>query len=1540
MRHAAISMALVTAEGVFLEVNAALCRMLGRDEATLRQLMLRDITHPDDLAESLHLVGEILSGSREPFQREKRYVHADGHLIWGQVSVSCLRRSAECLFIVQIVDISEARRQRLALAEQEQQVRLLAENAADVVSRLDQALHTDPLTGLASRAAILSRINAALTRRDRQGVTAVLSIGIDRLSAVNHALTHQAGDRLLASVAERLVQALEQPELAARGTGDTFIVLLDPLETAEQAGAIAERLRLAVKGTITYGGQAIEPSVSIGVAIAPPAPEESPTSQVAPAFPAMEGVTADELLRDATLAMRKATSQGRDRFAFSDPHLAVSARKRLVLQEELRGALENGELESWFMPMVTLSGGQLHGYEALVRWRRPDGALEQPDAFLPIARSAGLAREIDLQVLGRSIAALAQLPAGLCVSANLSADTLSQGGLVEQVGKWLTQAGVSPQRLHLEITETALLNLEPRVTATIQELAELGVRWVVDDFGTGFSSISHLRDLPIHGLKLDRSFSEGLRHGDQKSVRLAQALGGLAEGLGLETVAEGIEAAEEAASLRDLGWRCGQGYHFGRAAPLSHWQSSPPPEGRHLPGAARPGPAIGAATLQAPASRSSWALAVTDNVPVGLFALRLPPAGPPELQFVSRRWLEMVQLEREQVMGDPTLLLSRLDPRDRRGLIRLWRRHAHLDQPLSWEGRLQGDGENSWVLVEASPLQQADGSRIWQGVMSDITARKRQELHLRRLLDEAPIAIAIQELREDDPRITFVNQQFVRSLGYDLTTIPHLSDWARLAYPDPGQRERVFQAWDNSLARARQSDGVIEPLEARITTGDGRERDALFSAVLLGDEMVISVLDITSLRQTERELAAARASLADSALAITAAIPVGTYTMVQPPDGGLASFSFMSDRFLQICGLEREAAAADPLQAFACVHPDDYDAWVQLNVETFERKKPFYGECRVVAEGEVRWISAESVPRDLPDGSTVWEGVLIDITAQKEALLQLEKERTLLNTVLTHIDASVYMKDRQGRYLYANASTEQLLGGQDGVIGRTDAELLPPDTARMIQEVDEQVFEQGGPLLREERLPQADGSDRIFLSRKLLFHQRGQEDCLIGFSTEITTLRRTLADLEASEEHFRLLAENSSDVVFRLAEDGRVLWVSPSLTHALGWRPEEWIGQPGTRFLLHRGEAKHYQLNRQMLHQGRETTVARDQVLARDGSIHWIETHAGPYRNAQGEIDGIVASFRVIDEEMAAEQRLRISEQRYRLLAENARDVIWTMEPDGSISYVSPSIQQLRGYTPEEAIAQPLEQIHPPDSLRRSRAFFQQLHEDIAAGRPPQTFRGELEYTCKDGSTIWTEVNALPLFDRDGRFERLLGVSRDISERKRFERQLMAANQQLEQLATTDGLTGIWNRRHLETVIQASIERSSRYGEPLSLILCDIDEFKSINDRCGHPVGDQVLIEFCRRIGPTLRRSDGFGRWGGEEFVILLPHSDLKAAAALAEQLRQRVAAAPFPGAGAVTASFGVAQRQAGESEEAWFQRVDQHLYAAKAAGRNRVVVA
>jgi diguanylate cyclase (GGDEF)-like protein len=219
---------------------------------------------------------------------------------------------------------------------------------------------------------------------------------------------------------------------------------------------------------------------------------------------------------------------------------------------------------------------------------------------------------------------------------------------------------------------------------------------------------------------------------------------------------------------------------------------------------------------------------------------------------------------------------------------------------------------------------------------------------------------------------------------------------------------------------------------------------------------------------------------------------------------------------------------------------------------------------------------------------------------------------------------------------------------------------------------------------------------------------------------------------------------------------------------------------------------------------------------------------------------------------------------------------------------------------------------------------------DLAAGRPATPFRGELEYYCRDGSTIWTEVMALPVLDGEGCLAKLIGVSRDISERKQYERQL-------EALATTDTLTGMANRRHIEQLVKEASARADRYGEPVTMILCDVDHFKTINDLHGHQAGDQVLVEFSQRIRQHLRSCDSVARWGGEEFLILLPQTTLAAATTLAEHLRQRMADSPFADVGNLTASFGVAEHIRHETEAEWFRRVDDCLYDAKRGGRNQV---
>lgn len=338
------------------------------------------------------------------------------------------------------------------------------------------------------------------------------------------------------------------------------------------------------------------------------------------------------------------------------------------------------------------------------------------------------------------------------------------------------------------------------------------------------------------------------------------------------------------------------------------------------------------------------------------------------------------------------------------------------------------------------------------------------------------------------------------------------------------------------------------------------------------------------------------------------------------------------------------------------------------------------------------------------------------------------------------------------------------------------------------------------------------------------------------------------------------------------------------------------------------------------------------EVHASDGSTIWTHNTARCREREDGStVVDIVCHD--ITRLKVTQRDLAISERRHRLLVENAWDVIWTMALDGTITYVSPAVQRVRGITPEEAKHQTLEEIHPPEDAAATQQYFVDLFTAVATGADLPTYNGEKAYYRKDGSIMTGQLQVIPHVDEDGTVVEILGVTRDISDQKRYE-------QELRRLAVTDPLTGLLNRRHAQRLLHDHLAHAQQSEIPLSLLMIDVDHFKAVNDTYGHEAGDRALIALTRLLTARARPTDVVARWGGEEFVIMLDDRTLADATGFAQDLRVEIERSALDEARRVTISVGVAQMAPGEVLGGLLERADKALYAAKDQGRNCVVAA
>jgi len=430
----------------------------------------------------------------------------------------------------------------LSLAEH---ASLALNHARAVEEAVHEALH-DSLTGLANRSLFLDRMRHAMARAERADApVGVLFCDLDGFKTVNDSLGHRTGDRLLVLVAERLAGRLRPGDTIARLGGDEFAVLLEELREPGDAARAAQRLLDALEAPFELRGREFYVSASIGIAAG--------------------SEDAESLLRDADLAMYRAKSRGKGRYAVYEPSMHTAIVERLELEVDLKRALEREELAVVYQPIFSLVKGTVTGVEALVRWRHPTRGTVMPESFVPLAEESGLIGELGRWVLRKAChqGALwrAKYPGhpGLAIGVNISGAQLREPGLVQEVADALEESQLEATGLTLEITETALMESFDDALEEIDALKALGVDLAIDDFGTGYSSLRYLRRLPLDVMKIEKSFVDGIGHLGEEPA-LLRAIIDLADIFGLRVVAEGIERPEQRARLLELGCGLGQGH--------------------------------------------------------------------------------------------------------------------------------------------------------------------------------------------------------------------------------------------------------------------------------------------------------------------------------------------------------------------------------------------------------------------------------------------------------------------------------------------------------------------------------------------------------------------------------------------------------------------------------------------------------------------------------------------------------------------------------------------------------------------------------------------------------------------------------------------------------------------------------------------------------------------------------------------------------------------------------------------------------------------
>lgn len=558
-------------------------------------------------------------------------------------------------------------------------------------------------------------------------------------------------------------------------------------------------------------------------------------------------------------------------------------------------------------------------------------------------------------------------------------------------------------------------------------------------------------------------------------------------------------------------------------------------------------------------------------------------------------------------------------------------------------------------------------------------------------------------------------------------------------------------------------------------------------------------------------------------------------------------------------------------------------------------------------------------------------GFAKDITEQKQVERELRESKERYRSLFDHNMDAVWSLDLDGNFTSANRAFEKILGISSEILCTLN--LL--DFDEIVVTSFEDIYKNFEAVKQEKSVEydlsmyRANGEIVHLKITSVPIYTNGKVTGLYGIGKDVTDEVNAEKALRESEKRYRLIADNMNDLIAMYDIEGTVKYASPSYQRVLGVNPEEYVGQHATS-LIHE-EDKHNvlaQFAEAVQHLCSFTIEFRKRTAS--GEYLHFETLNMPVCNDQGVLEGYVSVSRDITDRKAAEAAMCESEERYRLIADNSHDLIRVINANQEVVYISPSYQTVLGFAPEEMMQKNLfQEMHPED-----KEALQERFNILFSTKQPQM--GEFRRQHRDGHWVWLEAVGTPVLDKDGTIKHIVIVSRDVSKRKQYE-------EQLQHLAFHDALTNLPNRRLFVELAKQSLKDAERTNRKVGIMYLDLDKFKEINDNLGHDVGDELLVQFTKRVKENLRKMDILCRMGGDEFTILLPKTEKLYAKVIAQRILEAIQQ-PYHIQGytiTTTSSIGIAvYPEHGDNMEELIKRADYAMYQAKANGRNGIYLA